>query len=172
MTPGSSIHRAPLHGCLLNSARAANRTWMAKQVPWALTLPLRPCSKESKPALLPENPRMGLATTRFHPKTSRSQPKSPTPRMRWSTRSPWGTRSHWRGKQRTTGRCGSEGECGPDHPHPVQRVAWPVDEPEDSLIHGKEQQHEPVPDTLKHSLKSSVSASASCARVVDRISSR
>lgn len=76
---------------------------MAKQLPWALTLPRTDCSREGKPALLPENPRIGLATRRFHPETSSSQPRIPTPTMRWSTRSPVGTRNHWRGTRRITG---------------------------------------------------------------------
>jgi len=90
-TPGSNIHKAPRHAYLLKSARTANSTWMAKQVPWALTLARRPCSSERNATLLPENPRIGSATTRFHSEISSSQPKIPTPRIRWSTRSPAGT---------------------------------------------------------------------------------
>lgn len=99
-TPGNNIQSAPLHGWLLKSARTANSTWMAKQIPWAMA-PARACfSRDSKPAL-PENPRIA-SIKRFHPETSSSQPKISTPVMRWRARSPLGTRSHRRGTRRIT----------------------------------------------------------------------
>ena len=76
---------------------------MAKEVPWALAAPRTDRSRESKPALLPSNPRMGSARWRFHPERSSSQPNIPTPSRRWKTRSPAGTRNHWRGRRRITG---------------------------------------------------------------------
>jgi hypothetical protein len=100
--PRTSIHSAALHGCLLKSATRANITWMAKQVPWALTLPRKDCSSKAKPALLPENLRMGSATRRFHPEASSSQTKTPAPAMRWSTRSHVGIWNRRRGTRRTT----------------------------------------------------------------------
>src|SRR6188768_1148877 len=81
MTAGNSIQNAPLQGCLVDNAKTAKTTWMAKQMPWAIAPARACCSKEAKPAFVPENSRIRVIK-RFHPMTSSSHQKSPTPTTR------------------------------------------------------------------------------------------
>ena len=78
----------------------ANIAWMRKQIPWPMALALDACSRAARPVLLPEKPRKGMGTRRFHPETWSSQPKIPTPAMRWRVRSPAGMRNNWGGTRR------------------------------------------------------------------------
>ena len=59
----------------------ANKTWIIKQVPLALTWPRKDCSNATNPAFLPENLLKGSGTKRVHPEPLSSQPKILTPAM-------------------------------------------------------------------------------------------